>query len=253
MKKTLLLCGLVALVGCRTPGSKSALKAGNEGPAYARPGWIKTPEAIEGTITKAWGLSLTEKDRWKYLQSMYSMLGGTLVLNTKSLVDQPNELFVLGLDNLSTWLAGRLVEKQGELTGQSKTYLFEGLGFAEEDSGNCFADDAKDWCDFLDGVKLTSLTDGNVNPASLSKQWKKRLMHNIQDVGEFMLLAVDNTVKMPGSEKHAAQYLLDEVFLPTFGGAAATKEKEAEAWKNVAYTILMSGGFYLEAPVEGAQ
>lgn len=240
--------GLCAAAGCRTSGSSST-SSGPEGPVHSRPGWIKSPEAIEGTISEAWGINLTDQDRQQYLQSMYSLLGGTLVLNTKSLVDQPNELFVIALDNLSTWLSGKLMEKQAT---QGVTYVFDGLGFSGPDAGACFKDDARDWCDFRDEVKPDSLTAAGVDPANLPKEWKKRLMHNVQDVGEFMLLAVDNTLKIPGEERHAAEYLIDEVFLKELAGQPLTAEREAEAWKKVVYTILMSGGFYLEAPAEGA-
>lgn len=243
---SILLCA-TAFAGCRTSSSSGTL-AGPEGPVHTRPGWIKSPEAIEGTITQAWGINIDSKDRTRYLQSMYSLLGGTLVLNTRSLVDQPNELFVIGLDNLSDWLADKLLEKQKELAG--KDYVFEGLGFSTDDAASCFDDDAKDWCDFRDGVKVTSLSDQGIDPASLPKSWKKRLMHNVQDIGEFMLLAVDNTLKMPGGERHAAEYLIDEVFLKTYASGPKTAEGERAAWREVIYTILMSGGFYLEAPVD---
>ncbi len=247
-KLSLGLCfGFALSAGCRTNGSSST-SAGPEGPVHTRPGWIKSPEAIEGTITQAWGININDQDRQQYLQSMYSLLGGTLVLNTRSLVDQPNELFVIGLDNLSTWLSGQLLARQGSL---GKDYVFEGLGFSTPDAGACFADDSKDWCDFRDDVVLDSLSKAGIDPAALPKEWKKRLMHNVQDVGEFMLLAIDNTLKMPGQERHAAEYLIDEVFLKTLGGAPVTEGTELKAWNQVVYTILMSGGFYLEAPVEG--
>ncbi len=244
----------LALAGCRTTpprGGGAELKAGPSGigPTQTRPTWIKSPESIEGTITSAWGLQVSEAERWKYLQSIYSMLGGTQVLSSKSLVDQPNELFALGLDNLSGWLSGRLVDKETALEAEAKEHSFDGLSLSDEDAG-CFADDGKDWCDLKDGVRLDSLAKAGVDPkAPLSKEWKKRLMHNVQDIGEFMLLAIDNTLKMPGGQRHAADYLVSEVFVPSFpGGAPATVEQEKTAWKNVIYTILMSGGFYLEAP-----
>lgn len=249
------LAGLaVFAAGCRTrteaPGS--AVKAVVNNPTQTRPTWIKSPEAIEGTIVQAWGIEMSEKERWKYLQSMYSMLGGTLVQNTRSLVDQPNELFLLGLDNLSSYLSMKLVEKQAAAEGSNGDHSFDGLGLSSADAGNCFDNDANDWCDFQDSVKTNSLTKANVNAAAMPKSWRKRIMHNIQDIGEYMLLAIDNTVKMPGTDQHAAQFLLDSVFIDTLKGGPVTAEKEQAAWKNVIYTIMMSGGFYLEAPAEGS-
>lgn len=250
MKKLLRLSLLPVLLAaaCRTPGGAD-LKANPTGPTQTRPTWIKSPEAIEGTIVQAWGLTLTEKDRWKYLQSIYSMLGGTQVLSSKSLLDQPNELFALGLDNLSGWLSVRLAEKEAALEATGKEQSFDGLGLSEDDAGACFKDDAKDWCDFRDGVKIGALTTAGVDPAALSKEWKKRLMHNVQDIGEFMLLSIDNQLMMPVGGRHAAAFLVDDVFLPTLKaqGALTAKSEEA-AWGAVIYTILMSGGFYLEAP-----
>lgn len=242
---------LVSLAGCRT-ADRSEVLDGDQGPAFTRPGWIKSPEAIEGTITQAWGLPLKNSERWKYLQSMYSMIGGTLVQNTRSLVDQPNELFVMGLDNLSTWLSAKLVQMQIDMATGGESYLFEGLGFATDDVSGCFASDAEDWCDALDGITVTSISAAGLEASALTKDWQKRVMHNIQDIGEFMLLGIDNTLKMPDDDRHAARFLLDEVFVPTLGEGPVTAEKERAAWEAVVHTILMSGGFYLEAPAEAA-
>lgn len=238
----LALSALTLLAGCRTTASRVSEGEGG-GPTQTRPTWIKSPEAIEGTIHDAWGLRMTDEERFRYLQSIYSILGGTMVHNYRSLVSQPNELFLLGLENLSRWIATQLVAKEAAQANA----VFEGLGFASADAG-CFADDAKPWCDFKDGVTLTSLTDNGLDPSSLSLEWKKRLMHNVQDVGEFMLLAVDNTLKIPGTEMHAAQYVLDDVFLDALQGGPVTAERERAAWERVIYVILLSGGFYLEAP-----
>ncbi len=214
------------------------------GPTQTRPTWIKSPEAIEGTIHDAWGLDMTDEERFRYLQSIYSILGGTMVQNYKSLISQPNELFLLGIENLSSWIALKLEEKEKAAADS----VFDGLGLSDADAASCFADDTKDWCDFKDGVTLGSLSAQSLDPATLSKEWRKRLMHNIQDVAEFMLLAVDNNLKIPGTETHAAQYLLDDVFLDELKGAEVTPSRESAAWRRVIYVILLSGGFFLEAP-----
>ncbi len=246
-----LFLALAVLAGCRTNGSGSSTFAGPEGPVHTRPGWIKSPEAIEGTITSAWGLAISDDERLTYLQSMYSLLGGTLVLNTRSLIDQPNELFAIALDNLSGWMARKLVERQRIQESQSTPYLFDGLGLATADAANCFVDDSKEWCDFQDGVRLDTLTTAGADLTALPKPMRKRLMHNIQDVGEFMLLAIDNSLKMPAENRHAAEFLLDDVLLATLKGQPLNAANEKAAWQKVTYTILMSGGFFLEAPVEG--
>lgn len=254
---TAAMLSLASAMSCRHGSSDSddSDLAAN-GPTQTRPGWIKSPEAIEGTITQAWGLDVSEQERWKYIQSVYSMLGGTMVLSNRSLLDQPNELYILTLDNMSGWLAEKLVTKQSAAT-TTDSYFFGGLGLSGADSQNCFKDDAKDWCDFIDGISTQSLSDSAVTPAALtqglSKEWRKRLMHNIQDIGEFMLLSVDNTLMIPGDPtgRHAAQFLLDDVFLPSLNGEISPKA-EARAWQNVTRTVLLSGGFYLEAPVQVA-
>ena len=239
----------LAAFGCRTTGRGAEAKATLTGPTVTRPTWIKSPEAIEGTIVQAWGIPISEKDRWKYLQSIYSMLGGTQVLSSKSLVDQPNELFALAVDNLSGWLSQRLVETEQADEAAGKEHSFDGLGLEGEDAAGCFKDDTKDWCDVKDGVRIGSLAAGAVDVNALPKEWKKRLMHNAQDVGEFMLLAVDNTLMMPNGTQHAADFLVTDVFLPTLrAGGPVSPASEQAAWKAVVYTILMSGGFYLEAP-----
>lgn len=236
------LCISAVVSGCRTTSSQ-ALDGQAGGPTQTRPTWIKSPEAIEGTIHDAWGLEMSDEDKFRYLQSIYSILGGTMVHSYRSLVSQPNELLLLGVENLSRWIAAQLILKEA---GQGNA-VFDGLGLASDDGG-CFADDAMPWCDFKDGVKLTSLSDAGVDVDQLSLEWRKRLMHNVQDIGEFMLLAIDNTLKLPGTETHAAQYVLDEVFLDALRGQPLTAQAERAAWERVIYVILLSGGFYLEAP-----
>lgn len=210
--------------------------------------WIKSPESIEGTITKAWGLTISEQEEWQYLDSVYSLIGGTMVSQHEALVRDPNELFVMSLDNLSGFLAHKLIVQEAKLEGAVQPYLFEGLRLSLPDTG-CFDDDTKEWCDVIDGVKADSLSIAGLTTAALTKAWRKRLMHNIQDIGEFMYLSIDNQLMMgDGSGRHSCSYLLDEVFLPALGTGAVTPEMEAKAWEGVIHTILLSGGFYLEAP-----
>ena len=65
-----------------------------------------------------------------------------------------------------------------------------------------------------------------------------------------MLLAIDNTLKMPTGDKHAADFLVTDVFLASLKKTpgAATAEREKAAWRAVFYTILMSGGCDFTAP-----
>ena len=242
------LCAGFLCLGCQTRrgGSfGSDLASIQEG---TRNIWIKSPESIEGTITKAWGLTISEQEEWQYLDSVYSLIGGTMVSQHEALVRDPNELFVMSLDNLSGFLAKKLIVQEAMLEGAAQPYLFEGLQLSPPDAG-CFDDDTKDWCDVTDGVKVNSMSTAGLTSTTMTKSWRKRLMHNIQDIGEFMYLSIDNQLMMgDGSGRHSCSYLLEEVFLPALGSGPVTPDLEAKAWEGVIHTILLSGGFYLEAP-----
>lgn len=240
-------CGLLLSVyACKTTSNRSKVSAG--GPINARGAWIQSPEAIERTLTTTWGLDLTPDERWRYIRSVYSFLGGTNVADMKVSFDKPNTMFVMAINSLSLFTAQRLLWKQTDMTANGKEYMFEGLGLSEPDT-DCFKNDGKEWCDAIDGVTMTSLTQMNVKGSDLSKEWRKRLMHNIQDIGEFMLLNIDNTMTISdGTNRHAAQYLLEEIFIPALGPDPVTEERERIAWENTVHTMLLSGGFFLSVP-----
>ena len=243
---------VLSLAGCsRTAKNQSdqAQAATPTGPIAVKPGWYKTPESLTETITRSWGITMTREERWRTIDSVRATLGGVNVAQMRSSVSQPNELYVLSVSNLGDFLAEKLVEKQREKATASKPYLFEGLNSSAADKG-CFADDAKEWCDAIDDVQIGALTTAAVDPSNLSKRWKKRLMHNIQDIGEFLLLAIDNDLPMgEGSTyPHAAAYLLEEVFLPKLKEAPLSTEQEALAWREVVYTVFVGGGYFFEIP-----
>jgi len=238
---------LVSMIACSSApdiaGSED--ENGTHGPAAIHPGWFKTPEAISETITSTWGLTLTYAERLEYIHGIRASLGGVSVAQQGSLVDRPHELYVLSLHALSQRLAEKLVAKQLEKTAAAEPYLFDGLGLADADDG-CYADDAREWCDGKDGVTIGALTAAAVDPGALSKEWRKRLMHDMQSIGEFFLMAIDERTIMPGGAAgaHAPAFLLDEVFLPTLREAPLSAEQERLAWQEVVYTILMSGYFF---------
>lgn len=246
----ILVVAVLGVGGCKqsAPGG-SEVKAG--GVPAPRPQWIKAPQTIARTVTVSWGIQMDEMTQNDYIGSVYALLGGTSVATMHSPLAKPNELYVLATERLSSWIAKQLVEKQAAAEGASKRSVFEGLETtAVPDSGNCFKDDAKAWCDYDDDVKLSTLTEKSLTPATLTKEWRKRLMHNIQDVGDFLGLEVDNKLTMEGgAEGHACAYLLDQVFLKSLGEGAVTAEKEKAAWERVVLTLMMSGGFYFEAPL----
>lgn len=111
----------------------------------------------------------------------------------------------------------------------------------------CFTDDSKDWCDFDDQIVL-GMFDKNNFPQS--KEQRKRVMHNIQDIGDFLRVTIDNRVtvdaKCNGDTdcQHAPQYLLDNVFISALQPSTAKVAGDRLAWQQVIYTILLSGPFF---------
>lgn len=250
MKKILglILLGIGLVSACKPKASSpSAVKAVSG--VYSGPAWMRSPEVIFGTITKTWGLTVSQDEEAKYLHNLYSMLGGANVTVGKSSVTSPNALYVLAVQNISTWLSAKLMERQGSLEAAKTLYMFSGLQMSAEDTQKCFENDASDWCDFDDGLTTRALSEiPGLEPQRLSKTLKKRIMHNIQDIGEFMLLSIDNNLMIDGTNQHAPAMLLEKVFIPTLGTAPITPDKELKAWEAVVFSILMSGGFFLEAP-----
>lgn len=239
---------LLGTAACKpTTAEESALQS--EGVA-ARPQWIKAPQVIVRTIRTSWKIEMSEADEASYVGSVYGLLGGTSVATMKSPLSKPNILFVLATERLSGWIAERLIGKQLADQESNRRSVFEGLETASiPDRDRCFEDDSKSWCDVDDGITVGSLASAGIDPASLTKAWRKRLMHNIQDLGDYLGLEVDNLLLVEGSpEGHAVAHLLDQVFLKELAGGASAM-REQRAWEGVLVALLMSGGFYFEAPL----
>ena len=85
---------------------------------------------------------------------------------------------------------------------------------SKEQCSACYADDSKDWCDCPDDVILGQFYQGK----SMTYEDSKRIMHNIQDVGEFIGVPIDNmsaSITVGGKTyPHTAFYLLHMVFIP---------------------------------------
>jgi hypothetical protein len=220
--------------------------ASASGPGVIHPGWFKTPEAITETMVRTWELTLTPEEESKYLGGLRACLGGVNVAQEGSPLDRPNELYALATHALAVFTAEKLVTKQIAKTAANQPYIFDGLGFADEDDG-CYDDDAKDWCEGKDGIVVGSLTARNVDPAALPRGERKRLMHKIQAIGEFFLMAIDDQTTMSGGGRHAPAFLVDDVFLPKLREAPLSVAQEEKAWREVIATILL-GGYYLELP-----
>jgi hypothetical protein len=237
------LAALVGLVACSAADDTGSSEAenGTGGPAAIHPGWYKTPEAISDTISGAWELSLTNEERAQYIHNVRASLGGVNVSAQGALVEKPNELYALSLHSLSEMLAGRLVKKQAEKEAAGQPYMFDGLGLSEADDG-CYDDDSRAWCDGKDDLIIGSLTIAGIDPANVPKPMRKRLMHKMQSIGEFFLMAIDDKTTL--GDSHAPAFLLDEVFLPKLREGALSPAQEMLAWQEVVYTILMSGYFF---------
>ena len=159
--------------------------------------------------------------------------------------------------------------------------LFHGMiGFLLDDlpdNYGCFDDATKNWCDTDDKITtgMYSAKDkerllGLLDP-DLASSERKRLMHNIQDIGDFLGVTIDNLLTITDSEtdseySHVPHYLLDAVFIPNLDDPLddppkCTNEKSSDnryidplprcdiqAWKQVVHTILMSGPFFMYLP-----
>ena len=77
----------------------------------------------------------------------------------------------------------------------------------------CYNDDSIEWCDCFDGIGLNQYHAGDKETLRTDKPARKRLMHNIQDIGDFLGVAIDNGLPLVDYQ-HAPQYLLNEIFIP---------------------------------------
>ena len=261
-----LLIGAAALHSCKnkTPEREvSKVKAG--GADTVRPHWLLSPEIIARTITRTWGIAVDDDETQRYLASVHAMLGGTSVARRGVVMTNPNELYVLTLDNLSAWVARRIVEKQ---TGNETTATTEdpNAPFAGYEGSvkitdpgackACFEDGTKAWCDCRDGITTSYLSTARLAAADLvdttprGKEVRKRLMHNVQDIAEFLGCSagiIDNNLMVgpAGAAVSAPALLLDTVFIPVVQ-TGITVETERVAWRRVVHVILMGQGCFLK-------
>ncbi|MBX3233798.1 MAG: hypothetical protein KIT84_08975 [Labilithrix sp.] len=248
MKRVLgaLAIAVVVACGAAPEGDASDTSGMTTGPAAIHPGWFKTPEAIVETMTRTWELTLTADEESRYVGGLRASLGGVSVAQQGSPIDRPHELFALALQSLATFTAEKLVAKQIAKTAAGEPYVFDGLGLSGEDDG-CYADDSQDWCDAADGIFVGELTARGFDPTAPSRSDRKRLMHKMQSIGEFFLMAIDDRTTMPDGDRHAPAFLVDEVLLPKLREAPLSVEQEKQAWQEVITTILL-GGYYFDLP-----
>ena len=274
-----LVAAALAILGvsaCRhRSASVAEVKDAPSGPTAVRPSWLLSPEQIESTIRDTWGLSISNDEAQTYFGAVHTLMGGTSVVRRTTLLTKPHELFVLTLDSLSAWVAAKLMTKQAQVEAAAagdqfafRGFTIGGLNPSDKISDPaqcqaCFEDDAKPWCDCADGIAIGGLTKANLTPETLaadavapaSKQWRKRIMHNMQDVGDFLMCDVapidDQTqATVSGQTTSLVQYLLDDVFLPSWkaeraAGADAAKS-ESRAWAGVVHAILVGDACFMD-------
>ncbi len=246
--------------------------------------WYKTPTQIENTVEKSWGMNISD-GKHEYITKLGPLYGGTDKLLMKATLERPTSGYVLALDLVSAWLSRLLIDKEAsENSNNSRSFLFSGGIDTEENPDHgcaedaCYRDDNQQWCDCDDGITLgmyykkgnqaykkaaeTDDTDKDTELTEFSYEERKRLMHNIQDIGDFLNMAIDEKLPIPDKGMHAAQYLLDEVFIPNLGPREGVPRPQCsdcdtggnskdplasdhQAWVKVVYTLMLSGPFYI--------
>jgi len=248
---------ILLVIGCVScmPNNESQVQT-NQGGADQQ-SWFKTPEEIKQTI-EGYGIDIDGEDQLLYFDKLAELYGSKNIHQHKTMLVKPNGVYLLALDALSNWLSCKLLAKESEEQGA----VFSGGWLTknkEDDCNACYNNNKREWCDCDDEITLDDhFAEG--------KKFQKRIMHNIQDIGDFLGMAIDNVLPVKGFE-HAPDYLYRQVFIPNLDGEISCSKgqqetnivnpnehdglaKQAgpahlEAWRQVIYAILMSGPFYL--------
>jgi hypothetical protein len=279
---SLLLLGLVASVGCKARNGASVLRD-NGSPRASR--YLRSAEEILAYAEGNWQLRIEPAERDEQFLNMSRFLGGVVQTRGTADIMVPNPFYVVAVDNMSWFLSERILQRQalcessgdkivkrcgqrdGDATRGYDACPFHGKndcfsnGPDPSPAPGCFAGDPSAWCNFDDGIRLTSIKDSaffrelakkdvgkgtpwsSLLPSAPPPELKKRLWHNIQDLGEYLATPLDDLNLVPaGGSEHSADYLLMAVFWPTF---RETGSEEA-AWRQTIYSILVSGGFFMK-------
>ena len=252
--------------------------------AITQHAWFKKPDQIEAQL-QSWGIYATNEEKELYFSTI-GMLYGATDINTQEVLlhDSPVVTYVMALNAVSEWVSRKLVERQRqlELINQNKpvsVFMFKGVaipaasGACDKNSHDwCFAAASQaNWCDCDDEITIGRYTASESPPQPDTAAERKRIMHNMQDIGEFLGVTLDNCSPSPDRDQyqHLPHYLLDAVFLPalaatddsnmvnapeaTAGQQQATQEapawllvaREATAWQRVIHSMLLSGEFFM--------
>lgn len=206
--------------------------------------WFKSADELENELV-AWRIPLRDAEKSLYISTLGALYGGTDIERMETLLAGPSSSYVLALDIVSNWLSKKLLNKQ--LLANSK-YLFDGSA-APPDNDNCFGSDAP-WCDFDDELTLGAYT--RLQPPS-SVAERKKVMHNIQDIGDFLGITIDNLLLLNKTKlpyQHVPHYIMEEIFIPHLDAKNAVPASDYRAWQKVVHVLLMSGQFFMKLNIE---
>lgn len=250
---------------------RSASKEESSNTTLKESPYLRAPESILSQIRDVWKINISQADEDKYISNTFRFLGGAVTDRRQAETLIPGPFYVIAVDSLSYWLAPKIIEKQKSCENDKSTSLACGQGLScpfrgrnscsnnNGDAVGCFADSSKAWCDFDDRLSLRGLNEApefkkyfaernlssrpfNSALPEPTNETKKRVLHNIQDLGEYLLTPLDNvTDTKNGGTRNSAEYLAENVFWPAF----RKFPDEEDAWRQVIYTILVSGGFFM--------
>lgn len=213
--------------------------------ASKRQVWFKSAAELENQM-RSWRLYVSKYERSLYFSTLGVLYGSPDINQLEVLLTEPNSGYVLAIDIVANWLSGKLIQLQ---SSKGTGYLFNG-SYAPPDENNCYASKAT-WCDYHDEIVLGMFSRSQ--PPTTEAQ-RKRVMHNIQDMGDFLGITIDNLLSLKKSglpQRHVPQYLLEEVFIPHLidkDDTAYLPENtitDYVAWQKVTQILLMSGQFFM--------
>ena len=230
MKRYLCLVWL-CLAACKL--EQSEVKDG----IYSSYLWYKTPAEIEATV-KSWGVTIYDQARKEYFTDLGQSYGGASRSGQVLLGAGPDVLYVLAIAKVSEWLVG--MTWAGIAAGEPQYPIMERM-FAggDKDTESCFDNDKQSWCDFDDELTVNTYKKEDAVKLKTSHADRKKIMHNMQDIGDFVGVVIDNLTKIDGYD-HVPHYLLEEVFIPNLN-----EYGDLYAWKKVILAILLRGPFFM--------
>ena len=241
MKRYLWLA-LLYLAACKLEQSK--VKDG----IYSSYLWYKTPAEIEATV-KSWGVTIYDQERKEHFTDLGQSYGGASRSGQVLLGAGPDVLYVLAIAKVSEWLVGMgmgsmvpggVGRRASRSAGEPRFPIMERM-FAggDKDTDSCFDNDKQSWCDFDDELTVNTYKIVDAEKLKTSPADRKKIMHNMQDIGDFVGVVIDNLTKIDGYD-HVPHYLLEEVFIPNLN-----EYGDLYAWQKVILAILLRGPFFM--------